>query len=195
MERNKLASSPRDRWARGSGSSFSQRWTLLEARRWRRRCSGGPLAPIILPTAAEQLGEPPSVLVLVRQALSRHNVGGGSRRKRQLGFRARKGSLGHRLYRGWARLEAQGLVHWFPSIFILIRWSLAWIQRKGRGHRDGERQQAGGWSRMATTARTSARAGDHSLGVGPEVGLIGQQEWASGWERYWEKGKELKWTD
>jgi hypothetical protein len=43
-----------------------------------------------------------------------------------------KGSPGHRLCRDWARLAAQGLFHWFASIFILNRWFLAWIQRKGR---------------------------------------------------------------
>jgi hypothetical protein len=132
MERNMWASLPRDCWARGSGSSFSQRWTpLLETRHWHRRSSSGPPALIILPTAVEQLGEPPSVLFLARQASSRHDVGGGSRRKRQLGFRARKGVTGAPFMLGLSLSCGTGTLPLISIAFILNRWFLAWIRRKG----------------------------------------------------------------
>jgi hypothetical protein len=51
-------------------------------------------APVILPTTAEKLREPPLVVGLARQASRQHNVGSGSRRKQRCDLELQGGSLG-----------------------------------------------------------------------------------------------------
>jgi hypothetical protein len=84
MMQRRRSFSPRVWWLHGSSGSFS-RWEapLLQAQQWRRHRSSGPLAPVILPSAVAQLGEPPVVVGLVRQASRKKNVGGKSRRKQR----------------------------------------------------------------------------------------------------------------